>query len=129
VTGDKFNTKLDAPSNNGTVGQVLKKTANGTEWADGGSGSTIELDTNFNSTTKAAQSKAVGDALAEKADAEDVYTKDIADNTFVKKPTTNPNGTVGQFLQTNGQGGTVWASVSSEGGASSSEVRALQEAV
>ena len=59
VTDD--DTYVIAPSADGTVGQVLKKTATGTEWADEGSVTVVqELG---DSTTAVMSQKAVTDAI------------------------------------------------------------------
>ena len=62
-------TDVDAISapDGGTAGQLLSKTESGTEWIDPPqSGSAVELDTTLSEAGKAADAKAVGDALAGK---------------------------------------------------------------
>ena len=58
--------KVDAPTADGTEGQVLTKGADGVEWKDAPAADTVEIDATLATTGKAADAKAVGDALKEK---------------------------------------------------------------
>lgn len=57
-----------APTNSGETGQVLTKTANGTQWANGGGGS-VTVDSSLStSSTNPVQNKVITSALATKID-------------------------------------------------------------
>lgn len=86
-------TKMNEPTNEGTNGQVLTTDGNGNRtWTtvQGGGGSSVEIDDTLTQQGEAADAKAAGDALATK----------------LTKPATD--GTNGQVLVTDGQGGVAW---------------------
>lgn len=64
------------PTNTGTTGQVLTKTANGAEWADGGSGGgSVTVDSALSSTsTNPVQNKVINTALNAKANTSSLAT-------------------------------------------------------
>lgn len=90
--GDAMNTKLAKPTTDGTSGQVLMTNGQGgVEWGTvQGGGSSVDIDDTLTQQGEAADSKAVGDALALK----------------MTKPTTD--GTNGQVLTTDGNGNVAW---------------------
>jgi len=90
-------TKMNEPTNEGTNGQVLTTDGNGNRtWTtvQGGGGSSVEIDDTLTQQGEAADAKAAGDALATK----------------LTKPATD--GTNGQVLTADGNGGAAWAAVS-----------------
>lgn len=93
--GDAMNAKLAKPTTDGTSGQVLMTNGQGgVTWGtvQGGGGS-VDIDATLTEQGKAADAKAVGDALVTK----------------IAKP--NTDGTNGQVLTTDGNGGISWGSV------------------
>lgn len=84
--------KMNEPASEGTAGQVLTTNGNGQRtWTTVESGgSSIEIDDTLTQQGEAADAKATGDALATK----------------LAKPATD--GTNGQVLVANGQGGVSW---------------------
>ncbi len=69
------NSYVVAPLTDGTAGQVLKKTADGTEWADESGGSSVEVvQTTGQSTTAVMSQKAVTDELDKKVDTTSAQT-------------------------------------------------------
>ena len=93
--GDAMNAKLAKPTTDGTSGQVLMTNGQGgVTWGTvQGGGSSVDIDDTLTQQGEAADSKAVGDALALK----------------MTKP--NTDGTNGQVLTTDGNGGVSWGSV------------------
>lgn len=84
--------KIDKPTTEGTAGQVLTTDGNGhNTWTTVQSGgASVEIDDTLTQQGEAADAKAAGDALATK----------------LAKPATD--GTNGQVLTTDGQGGVTW---------------------
>lgn len=70
----------------------------------------ITIDNTLNIQGAPADAKKVGNELAQiKQDLEIEQARaEVAQASKINKPITNPNGTQGQILQTDGQGGTVW---------------------
>lgn len=71
---------------------------------------TIEVDNTLSIQGAATDAKKVGDELVQiEQDLENQQTRaETAQALKINKPVTNPNGTQGQILQTDGQGGTTW---------------------
>lgn len=84
-----------APSNVGSTGQVLTKTANGAEWANGGGGGGgITVDSALSaSSTNPVQNKAIYSALQNKANTSDIPTVPSTDSS-VTAGGTNPVNSV-----------------------------------
>ena len=75
---------------------------------EGRAGVTIPapVDPSLTVSGKAADAKAAGDAI--RANAAAIETLEAAEEGKVAKPETNPDGTAGQLLRTNGDGTTQW---------------------
>ena len=87
-------TKMNEPTTEGTNGQVLTTDGNGNRtWTTVQGGAGVEIDDTLTQQGEAADAKAAGDALATK----------------LTKPATD--GTNGQVLMTDGQGGASWGTV------------------
>lgn len=97
-------TKLNKPSADGTSGQVLSLDTNGnTVWTDPtASGGAVVLDTTLSQKGQAADAKAVGDALVNKANTSDLDNK-------ITTPTAA--GTTGQVLTINADNVPEWKDV------------------
>lgn len=81
VTGDALDLKMDVPSNEGSEGQVLTKTATGSAWATGGGGGgggvVVDSQLSFISTNPV-QNKVISSALADKVEVYEDATDSVA---------------------------------------------------
>ena len=95
----RFKNKLEAwkPSGRGNAGQVLTSNGDGT--------------TSWQDRTSAQEISDAVDAWMDDNGFNAGGTPGESASNKVNKPTSSPNGTAGQFLQTNGDGTTAWADV------------------